>query len=133
MECLPLKQRTLMKHALDKGNIVGSQSRYGTICRGTEVFAKIKMEAATTAQATQSQHLPQGSLTRSRRPNQENGMGSFAHPFTHTFRVRGPSNSQKYTACHCPNMSRPSSTRICRDDPIIEAFTCAAEFPSAWA
>src|SRR5208282_6193249 len=51
--------------------------------------------------------------------------------FTHIFLSRGPSNSQKNTPCHCPNINFPSSTKIICEVPAKAALACESEFPSA--
>ena len=51
---------------------------------------------------------------------------------TCTFRCRGPSNSQKYTACHVPRTGRPPETIRVTDGPTRLVLMWAAEFPSEW-
>lgn len=51
---------------------------------------------------------------------------------TITRRVRGPSNSQKYTPCHVPSAIRPSTTGTTVEQPTIELLTWAALLPSPW-
>jgi len=44
--------------------------------------------------------------------------------------VLGPSNSQKKTPCHVPNMRAPSEMMMCTELPMREALMCASAFPS---
>ncbi len=53
-----------------------------------------------------------------------------AMTFTKTFRMRGPSNSQKKMDCQVPRTSWPFSNRTVSDAPIMDALTWAAELPS---
>ena len=46
--------------------------------------------------------------------------------------VLGPSNSQKYTACHVPRSILPPLTGMAALQPTMELLTCAAELPSLW-
>ena len=47
-----------------------------------------------------------------------------------TLLVRGPSNSQKKTACHVPSCKDLSLSRICSLQPTRELLQCESELPS---
>ena len=52
--------------------------------------------------------------------------------FTHSFRSRGPSNSQRKTPCQRPSASFPPSTGTVWLTPTSTALMCASELPSLW-
>ena len=57
---------------------------------------------------------------------------SLAQIFMKTFRVLGPSKSQKKIFCQVPRTRRPFSTSTETELPIIEALIWLSAFPSIW-
>ena len=105
---------------------------------------RVRARRETDEDSDSPRYCPFGSLRpgamRRRRirasapPRASSGLRS-PHPgttFTRTRRSRGPSNSQKKTACQVPRRTLPSSTMSVAVAPITLDLMWASELPSSW-